>query len=57
MIQCAIEAQNNNEPYFIVLAYLLHDICHFIAKNDMGSLGVRNHDILGYNYLMDLEIE
>jgi len=57
MIQCAIAAQNNNEPEYIVLACLLHDIGHFIANDDMNGLGVKNHGILGYYYLMDLGID
>ena len=57
MIQCALSAQNDNEEDYIVLACLLHDIGHFLAKDDMGGLGVRNHGILGYYYLKDLDMD
>jgi len=54
MIQCAIEAQNNNEPEFIVLACLLHDIGHLLGNDDMNGLGVKDHDLLAYYYLNEL---
>ena len=57
MIQCALEAQKNNEDEFIVLACLLHDIGHFLAQDNMNGLGVIEHGLLGYYYLKDLNMD
>ena len=57
MIQCALSAQNDNDPDYIVLACLLHDIGHFLAEDDMKGLGVKDHGLLGYYYLKDLEMD
>tara|TARA_B100000401_G_C52383485_1_gene520710 strand:- start:48 stop:617 length:570 start_codon:yes stop_codon:yes gene_type:complete len=54
MIQCAVAAYKNGEPDYIVLACLLHDIGHFLAKDNMDGLGVSNHGIIASEYLMKL---
>ena len=35
MIQCAVIAEKNKEPDYIILACLLHDIGHFLDKGDI----------------------
>lgn len=57
MIQCALSAENDNDPDYIVLACLLHDIGHFLAKDDMKGLGVKDHGLLGSYYLNDLGMD
>ena len=57
MIQCALSAQNDNDEDYIVLACLLHDIGHFLRKDDMNGLGVKDHGLLGYYYLNDLGMD
>jgi predicted HD phosphohydrolase len=54
MIQCAVIAEKNKEPDYIILACLLHDIGHFLDKDDMNGLGVSNHGIIASNYLKKL---
>ena len=57
MIQCALAAQNEEEPDYIVLACLLHDIGHLLKKDDMNSLGVSNHGKIAHDYLKKIGIE
>ena len=40
MIQSAIAAMNNDEPDFIILSCLLHDIGHLLETDNMNGLGV-----------------
>lgn len=54
MIQAATAAKNSNEPDFLILACLLHDIGHFLDIDDMGGLGVIEHGMVGANFLRKL---
>ena len=54
MIQAAYAAEKNNEPDYIILACLLHDIGHFLEKDDMNGLGVIEHGKIAGNYLRKL---
>ena len=54
MIQSAYSAHNNNEPDFLVLACLLHDIGHFLDEDNMNGLGVIEHGKVGADYLRKL---
>ena len=54
MIQSAFAAQKNNEPDYIILACLLHDIGHFLEKDDMNGLGVIEHGKIAGDYLRKL---
>ena len=56
MIQCAMVAQDNGEPDFIVLACLLHDIGHFLEKDDTNGYGIANHATIGCEYLKSIGI-
>lgn len=57
MIQAAVAAKKNNEPDYLVLACLLHDIGHFLDKDNMGGLGVIEHGKIGANYLRKYGID
>lgn len=57
MIQSAIAAMNNDEPDFIILSCLLHDIGHLLEKDNMNGLGVSDHGLIGANYLRELGIQ
>lgn len=54
MIQVATTAQENNEPDYLILACLLHDIGHFLDTDNMNGLGVIEHGKLGADFLRDL---
>ena len=54
MIQAALSAQKNNEPDYLILACLLHDIGHFLDEDNMNGLGVIDHGTVGANYLRKL---
>ena len=56
MIQTAVAAQNNNEPDYLVLACLLHDIGHFLEDDNMNGLGVIEHGKLGADFLRHLNM-
>ena len=43
MIQTATAAKQKNEPDFVVLACLLHDIGHLLKIDNMNCLGVMEH--------------
>eukprot|EP00111_Clytia_hemisphaerica_P020067 TCONS_00059162-protein len=57
MIQAATAAQQNNEPDYVVLACLLHDIGHFLDKDNMNGLGVIEHGAVGARFLRKLGME
>ena len=57
MIQAATAAKNNNEPEYLVLACLLHDIGHFLQDDNMNGLGVIEHGKVGAEYLQDLGMD
>ena len=54
MIQAAHSAEKNNEPDFLVLACLLHDIGHFLDEDNMNGLGVIEHGKVGADFLRKL---
>lgn len=54
MIQAAYAAEKNNEPDYIVLACLLHDIGHFLDADNMNGLGVVEHGKIAGDYLRKL---
>lgn len=54
MIQAAYAAEKNNEPDYIVLACLLHDIGHFLDVDNMNGLGVVEHGKIAGDYLRKL---
>lgn len=56
MIQTAVAAQNNNEPDYLVLACLLHDIGHFLEPDNMNGLGVIEHGKVGADFLRSLKM-
>ena len=56
MIQTAIAAQNNNEPDYLVLACLLHDIGHFLEPDNMNGLGVIEHGKVGADFLRSIKM-
>ena len=56
MIQTVIASQNNNEPDYLVLACLLHDIGHFLEDDNMNGLGVIEHGKIGADYLRNLNM-
>lgn len=56
MIQTAMAAQQNNEPDYLVLACLLHDIGHFLDTDNMNGLGVIEHGKIGADYLRQLNM-
>ena len=56
MIQAIIAAQNNNEPDYLVLACLLHDIGHFLESDNMNGLGVIEHGKVGADFLRSLKM-
>ena len=56
MIQAAVAAQNNNEPDYLVLACLLHDIGHFLEEDNMNGLGVIEHGKVGADFLRSLKM-
>ena len=56
MIQTAFAAQNNNESDYLVLACLLHDIGHFLEKDNMNGLGVIDHGKIGADFLRSLNM-
>ena len=56
MIQTAVAAQNNNEPDYLVLACLLHDIGHFLEPDNMNGLGVIEHRKVGADFLRSLKM-
>jgi len=56
MIQTAIAAQNNNEPDYLVLACLLHDIGHFLEPDNMNGLGVIEHGKVGADFLRSINM-
>ena len=57
MIQAAFSAQQNNEPDFLVLACLLHDIGHFLDEDNMNGLGVIEHGKVGAEFLRKLGMD
>ena len=56
MIQTAVAAQNNNEPDYLVLACLLHDIGHFLEPDNMNGLGVIEHGKVGADFLRSIKM-
>lgn len=60
MIQCAMLAEENNEDDDMILACLFHDIGHLIQidyeENKMGKYGLKNHEKIGKQYLIDVGI-
>jgi len=54
MIQAAHAAEKNNEPDYVVLACLLHDIGHFLENDNMNGLGVIEHGKVAGDYLREL---
>jgi putative nucleotidyltransferase with HDIG domain len=54
MIQAAMAAQMKNEPDYLVLACLLHDIGHFLDQDNMNGLGVIEHGKVGANFLREI---
>lgn len=54
MIQAATSAKNNNEEDYLILACLLHDIGHFLDKDNMNGLGVIEHGKIGANFLRNI---
>ncbi len=57
MIQCAVSAELAGEPDYIVVSCLLHDIGHFLAKDDTNGYGVADHGKVGYNYLRSMCVD
>ena len=57
MIQCAMTAELAGEHDYLVLACLLHDIGHFLAKDDTNGYGVADHGRVGYNYLKSMGMD
>ena len=51
-LQAGNLARNAGADAFLTSAALLHDIGHFLARDDMNGLGVKDHGLLGYYYLM-----
>lgn len=58
MIQSAMIAEEEGESVEIILAALFHDIGHLVAfdKETMGTFGIKNHEVLGANFLRELGI-
>ena len=56
MTQAAMLAEENNENEEFIVACLLHDIGHLLAKDGvrMGDYGVSNHEKIGSVYLKNL---
>lgn len=54
MIQCAMEAEKNDEPDYIILACLLHGIGQLLNKNYKDDLYTNNFGIIASNYLMNI---
>ena len=56
MIQAAMISEKNKESIEIILASLFHDIGHLIAfdKETMGNFGIKNHELLGGQFLREL---
>lgn len=54
MIQCAMEAEKNNEPDYIILACLLHGIGQLFDENYNDNLHTNNFGIIASNYLMNI---
>lgn len=57
MIQAAYLAEKNNEPDYLVLACLLHDIGHFLEEDNMNGLGVIEHGKVGGDFLRKLGMD
>ena len=57
MIQCAVTAEMAGEQDHLVLACLLHDIGHFLGKDDTNGYGVADHGMVGYRYLKSMGID
>lgn len=57
MIQCAMQALNENAGTELVIGAFLHDIGHLLRHQQkteaMGSYGVINHEGIGADYLRD----
>jgi len=56
MVQAAMLAEANGDSHEVILASLFHDIGHLVAfdKETMGNFGIKNHEILGADYLREL---
>ena len=57
MVQCALEAQKNNEDEFIILTCLLYDIGHLLDQYNMNGFEIMEYGLLGYYYLKDLNMD
>ena len=57
MIQAAYSAEKNNEPDYLILACLLHDIGHFLEEDNMNGLGVIEHGKVGGDFLRKLGMD
>jgi 2-amino-1-hydroxyethylphosphonate dioxygenase (glycine-forming) len=58
MIQAAMLAEENKDSTDVILGALFHDIGHLVAfdKDTMGKFGIKNHQVLGANFLRELGI-
>ena len=58
MVQAAMLAEENNDSVEVILGALFHDIGHLVAfdKETMGNFGIKNHQVLGANFLRQLGI-
>ena len=58
MVQAAMLAEENKDSTEVILGALFHDIGHLVAfdKETMGNFGIKNHQVLGANFLRELGI-
>ncbi len=58
MVQAAMLAEENKDSVEVILGALFHDIGHLVAfdKETMGNFGIKNHQVLGANFLRQLGI-
>lgn len=58
MIQTAMLAEENGEASEMIMACLLHDLGHLLEirnkSSKMGTLGVRDHETVGQDYLLSI---
>lgn len=58
MVQAAMLSEENGDSVEVILGALFHDIGHLVAfdKDTMGGFGIKNHQVLGANFLRELGI-
>lgn len=54
MLLSAIEAQNNNEPEYLILACLFHELGYYLRNEYLNFHDIHNHNLIATDYLMNL---